>query len=229
MSVDRSEMLKVLFAMEQTEVDRDLISAKERITEIIEEIRSLGRLSGAEKTAKTEARRAHLMMVQAHELCRKEIGPPELQTFYAAFGAGNIAQEAEMVTADKPTLTELSFRMDEIRRREGLAQGEYWMAGDGPADHQKLEDEWNDRIEAVADTIFVFVLTRYRLQAQASLYERNRKEFEILREIGRRLIWSTSTDSFGEGTMDEYFRKEWGEDAFRRVERRVEELRREEA
>jgi hypothetical protein len=145
---------------------------------------------------------------------------PELRTFYAAFGAGHVAQDAEMVAADKDTCAELSSRMDAIRRREGLAKDEFWvMRDEGPQDYRDLSEEFGRVLERVADTVFLFVLRRYQMHEQADLFERNPVQFEIYREIGRRVSFP-SKDVDIERTMDDYFRTEYGEDALRRVQSR---------
>lgn len=227
MSKDPSKTLDLLFALEPQVITHDLRRAEEDIRSIADEIASVQAIPFDAKTPEIEARRAHLFMIQAHELCRRDTIAPEVQTFYAAFGAGHIAQDAEMVTGDKDTCAELSRQMDAIRRREGLADDEFWaMRGEGPQDYRDLNDEFGRVLERVADTIFIFAFRRYHLNGQADLFERDRVTFEIHREIGRRVIMPLKKDAADvEKMMDDYFRREYGTAAFERVLARVQEIR----
>ena len=166
-------------------------------------------------------------MVVAYERRRRDAVASELKTFYAAFGAGHIAQDAEMVAADKDTCAKLSSRMDVIRRREGLADDELWaMQHEGPQDYRELSDEFGRVLERVADTVFAFVLRRYHMDEHADLFERNRVAFEIQREVGRRVISPPRKETEDiEKQMDDYFRREYGADALHRVQARAKELR----
>jgi hypothetical protein len=220
-------MLEVLFDIERDAINRDLRRAEEDIPAIANEISSLFALPLTARTPKTDARLAHLLLVQAHEFCRGEAIAPELKTFHAAFAAGHVVQDAEMVAADKGTCAELSSRMDAIRRREGLADDEFWVKQDeGPQDYRELNDEFGRVLEGVEDTIFAFVLRRYHMNEVADLFERNRVAFEIQREVGRRVISPPRRDTEDiEKQMDEYFRGEYGADALQRVQSRANELR----
>jgi hypothetical protein len=226
MSKDPSKTLDLLFAIEPQLITHDLRRAEDDIRSIADEIASVQAIPFDAKTPQIEARRAHLFMIQAHELCRRDSIAPEVQTFYAAFGAGHIAQDAEMVAADRDTCAELSRQMDAIRRREGLATDEFWaMQGEGPQDYRDLSDEFGRVLERITDTVFVFALRRYHLNDQADLFERDRVTFEIQREIGRRVIMPLKNDEEVGKMMDDYFRREYGTTAFERVLARVQEIR----
>jgi len=110
------------------------------------------------RTPDIDGRLSHPLLVQARELSRRETITPDLRTFCAAFGVEHVAQDAERVTADKGTCADLSLRMDAIRRREGLAECEFWvMTDEGPQDYRGLSEEFGQVLERVADTIFSFV------------------------------------------------------------------------
>lgn len=227
MSKTPSRTLELLFAIEPQIITRDLHDAEDDLRSVATEISSLLGIPFDAKTSEIDARLAHLLMIQAHEFCRRDTIAPEVQTFYAAFGAGHIAQDAEMVAADRDSCAELSARMDAIRRREGLADDEFWeMRHEGPQDYRDLSEKFGQMLERVADTIFVFVLRRYHLNAQADLHERDRVAFEVQREIGRRVIMSPREDAEDvQKMMDDYFRREYGEAAFERVLARVKQIR----
>ena len=212
--------------MKRSEIDRGLKSAEGDIVALAAEISSLLAIPLAARTPEMDARLAHLLMVQAHELCRNDTLPPELKTFYAAFGAGYVAQDAEMVAADKDTLADLSVRINVIRRREGLAADEYWARDKGPADYRKLDAEFERVMEGITDMVFAFMLRRYRLDSCAELFEQDRVKFEIQREVGRRIISPARRDTATiEKLMDDYCRKHYGAAALRRVKARTRQLR----
>lgn len=226
MSRDPSKTLSILFGLEKSTIDQDIRAAEIDLVGVANEISSLVGVPFDAKTPEIEARLAHLLMVQAYALCQRDGVPPEVKTFYAAFGAGGIVQDAESAAADKDTLARLSSEMEVIRRREGLSEDEFWMRNEGPADYEKLEDQYGQVLEKIEDTVFTFALRRYHLDEQANLFEQDRLTFEMHREIGRRVIFHPREDAASiEKLLDDYFLKEYGADALRRVELRVNELR----
>jgi hypothetical protein len=225
MSRNPSQTLKLLFAIEQAEIDRDLERAKKDLLSLANEISALLAIPFNAKTPRTDARLAHLLLLQAHELSRRAAMAPELRTFYAAFGAGHVAQDAESIAADKDMCLELTKHMDAIRVREGLKEDELWVTTDeGPEDYRRLNEEFGRVLERVADTVFTFVLRRYRIDEQADLFEGDRVLFESYREVGRRVVFP-SRDIEIEKMMDDYFASEYGIDALQRVKSRAGELR----
>lgn len=215
----------IISRRKQDVIDRDLRCAEEDIRTITNEISSLFGLPLTARTPEIDARLAHLLMVRAHDLCRRDSVAPELNTFYAAFAAGHIVQDAEMVAEDKGTCAELSSRMDFIRRREGLADDEFWEMHEGPQDYRDLDDELGRVLQRIEETVFAFVLRRYHMGEQADLFERDRVEFEIQREVGRRVISPPRKETEDiEKQMDDYFCSEYGEDALLHVQSRVKEL-----
>jgi UTP:GlnB (protein PII) uridylyltransferase len=98
------------------------------------------------------------------------------------------------------------------------------MRGEAPADYEKLDTRYGEVLQGIEDTVFVFALRRYHLDEQANLFEQDRLAFEIQREIGRRVLFN-SKDSEIERLLSDYFLREYGKEALRRVEIRVMELR----
>jgi len=224
MSKNPAETLKALFAIEQSAIDRDLRKAEGRLLEIVTEISAL--LALPTKTSETDARVAHLWMIQAHELCRLDKFATELKTFHAAFGASQIAQDASGIAADKDTCAEISARMKLICQREGLPEGEFWvMRSEGPKDYQDLNAEFEQILRSVEDTVFTFLLRRYDLNNYAELFEQDRVSFEIQREIGRRISMPVQEEAIDiEALMDDYFLKQYGADALAHVQSRTVDL-----
>jgi hypothetical protein len=189
MTRNPSETLKILFDIKQDAIDRDIQLAETDILSVANEIKSLYALPLAARTPKTDARLAHLLMVQACELCRGEAAP-ELKTFHAAFAAEHVVEDAEMVAGDRDTCAELASRLNAIRGREGLTDDEFWSRREGPQDYRELNDKLEGILDSVMETVFIFVMRRYHMDEQADLFERNREEFDIQREIGRRALFS---------------------------------------
>jgi hypothetical protein len=229
MSSNPAKTLELLFAIGPDVIMRDLRRAEEDLRAIAEEIRAIKANSLDVGTPEIKSKRSHLFMVQAYGLCHRDTVAPELQTFYAAFGAGHIAQDAEMVAAYQDTCAELSAQMDVIRRREGLAEGEFWvMRDEGPQDYRELSDQYGVVLERIADTVFSFVLRRYHLNRHADLFERDRTTFEIQREIGNRVVAPVArNEAEVRKMMDDQFRRQYGGAAFKHVLTRVKEIQRE--
>jgi hypothetical protein len=220
-----SKTLEILFDIKQEAINHDLRRAEEDTRSISTEISSLFAVPLAVRTPETDAKIAHLFMVEAHEICRRDSVAPELNTFFAAFAAGHIVQDAETVAWGKDTCAALSSRMNLIRRREGLADDEDWVFDEGPQDYRELDDKVRQVLERVEDTVFVFVLRRYRMDEHADLFERDRREFEIQREIGSRVNSPPCKETENtENEKDDYFRREYGSDALERVRSRVKEI-----
>lgn len=86
--------------------------------------------------------------------------------------------------ADKtyPELEELSCAMRQIEQKHGLGPGEYWLTKDAPPEYCRLSSKWS----AAANRRFVETLNELEGHDVASLFQRDKGEFERLRERGRR-------------------------------------------
>lgn len=220
-------MLAIFLSIDPKVIARDLQEAKEQLRRVVDTISSLRAVHYKSRTPEIEAKISHFMMIQAHELANMPHVESEFKTFYASFGAGEVVQNAEEAAFNKGKLAELSRKMEEIRKREGLADEEYWYRHQGPADYQALEMESDDIAEKVTETIFVHVLRRYSLGEQADLYEKNRVQYEILRETGSRvLMGKTDLPHDVQVMMDTYIAKQYGKPALEVIRKRSEELRR---
>jgi hypothetical protein len=81
-----------------------------------------------------------------------------------------------------PELEQLSVSMDEIERAEGLTPEQYCLKGDGPEEHQRLNEIYSEALdERFAETLIEFGLTDL-----AALWRDDRAEYYRRREIGRR-------------------------------------------
>jgi len=227
MSNNPAGMLAIFLSIDPKVITRDLQESKGQLRRVIDTISSLRAVHHKNRTPEIEAKVSHFMMIQAYELANMPHIEAEFKTFYASFGAGDVVQNAEESAFNKGKLAELSRKMEEIRMREGLADGEYWYRHKGPADHRVLEMESEDIAEKVAETIFVHVLRRYSLSEQADLYEQDRVQFDILREIGGRvLMGKAALKDEAQEMMDAYISRKYGEPVLDTIRKRTETLRR---
>lgn len=226
MSANPSKTLEILFSMEESDVERDLWKIRENGCAFANAIQWLAQLPLNAKSAETDARLAHLFMVQAHELCRRYNVPAELKTFSAAFGASQVVQDAGRVAMERDKLAELSHLMDRVRQRAGLAENELWLDNHAHEDYTSLKEEYKRVLKSIVDTVFIEVLRRYYLDDIADLFEHDRTEFEIQREIGRRYMVKKAEEiSLIDRITDDLFEMEYGEQALRRVRIRLKEIR----
>jgi hypothetical protein len=227
MSLKPADTLSHFFSIPKATIQRDLLRAEGNFEVIHSELQELQSIDRAERSPETEAKIYHLYMVQAYELCRLSHVGNELKTFYASVGAGQVVEDAEMDAYGKGMLSELSNEMEQIRLREGLTSDQFWYKGEGPDDYEFLGERYEEVIEKISDTVFTHTLNRYDLVDVAELYESNRTEFEIQKEIGRRVVFvDKDVDEEIIKRMDEMIREKLGSDAFERILKRVKELTR---
>ncbi len=225
MSLNPAKTLEILFALEPEAINHDLRRAEDNIDAITTEITSLLAHPPAAVTPEQDARLTHLILVEAHDLCRLDGFPPELKTYAAAASAERVSERAEAVASHKDTLAELAARMMAICRREGLTSTEPWVLdGNGPPEFQKLIYEFLRILARISMTVFTSTLRRYHMDEQADLFECDPKEFNIQHEIGRRVM-SPMRKKDAEQFMQDFFRTRYGEAVSQRVQSRVKELR----
>jgi hypothetical protein len=226
MSKDTSETLRLFFDIDAATIARDLDRVRRNPCGIASELASVRVQSRNASSPEHDARRKHLFMIQACGLCGRDDISPEVRTFFASFGAGDIAQAAEMVAAFKGSCADISGQMDVMRTRDGVVDDEN-DRDEGQKDYRELENKYEKILERVADTVLVTVLRRYHLKDLADLFESDRVAFEVNREIGRR-ICMPATKELGDAAelMDGYFRDQYGDEAMERVLARVAEIQR---
>ncbi len=174
-------------------------------------------------TPETEASWTHLSLILANWAWQSGNVVGEVAAFHAILPAEQIAEAAGSVALEKGKLREISQNIDAIRTREGLEENEFWPIGHGPLDYQDQESQFEHQFDKIFDTVIVFVLNRYGLHELANLFDQDRTQFEIKREIGRRVF----TDEDGSDLVrkwDAFFAKEHGSDALAKVKIRVAEI-----
>lgn len=88
----------------------------------------------------------------------------------------------------KKRLDPISEKLRELEAKHGLKPGEYWPRGQGPAEYDRL----NAQYEKVLDDEFGKLLREVGLDAHAKMWRGNRGEFDRLREAGRASVFEAS-------------------------------------
>jgi hypothetical protein len=126
-----------------------------------------------------EAARLGIQFAGAMYLAR-EISLQEY-TFLVANAAEGV-HDARIQAGVYSDLAELSKLMREIESAHGLKAGEYWLIKEAPADYRSLNSQWDNRaLERLSQT-----LVELEGQAVSALFRTNRREYDRLRERGRR-------------------------------------------
>lgn len=96
--------------------------------------------------------------------------------------AAEVVHEGRILGRTCPELEQLSSAMRQVEKKHGLSGDEFWLAGDGPPEYERLNMKW----EKAAEKLFVDVLRELGAQDVSDLYETDSAEFDRLRERGRR-------------------------------------------
>lgn len=148
----------------------------ERIAEVDQE-RTSSSLDGKRKRAS-----AWLEAVDVGEACGKLQDP---EAFFLRVYAVEQVHEERMIDGDYSSeLADVSAAIREIERAHGLSDDEYWSIGEGPAEWEvlcKTHDELTARE-------FIRELQTFGLKVEAELREREPKQFDRRRELGRRAM-----------------------------------------
>lgn len=92
------------------------------------------------------------------------------------------------LAGDYPELASIAAAMNRIEADAGLTPDQYWLKADAPEAHRQLSDAY----EAALDARFEETLRAFDLTMLADLWRTDRKEYDRLREIGRRSIFAKS-------------------------------------
>jgi hypothetical protein len=187
MSDDPAAMLRILFAIPKRQIDHDVALGEQDLNRLCEEVAAiLAEQREKNDDPEIDARLNHKLMVQAKAAQINELLPDEYKIFVAASNANMIANESVCAADEKGKIAELSRRIMEIEKREGLEDDEFWPQGEWPDDYQELAKESDQLTSQVSETIFTYVLRRYHLEAIANLFENDRDRYESLFEQGRK-------------------------------------------
>jgi len=213
MNNNPADVLKNFHSIDKRVIRYDLERIKANTKAIGDEIDALRAVDFKLRTSKIEAMILHLNMVRAYGFCRLPHIEPEIKIFYATIIAQKITMNVMMAAHNKGHLADISKRMVEIGKREGLADDEFWYCGAGPDDYNACDGEYNKIFEKIEATYFVDSLKRYEMDWVAELFENDPYEFEIQREIGRRVCMSHEKDILNNNNLiDKDLRARYGSD-----------------
>jgi hypothetical protein len=108
--------------------------------------------------------------------------------FYASNPVENVHSARWLDGYYDAELGPINVALDDIKKKYGLRPEEDWRRGEGPDEYVRLEDEY----EKVVDGKLVETLKEFGLEDLAELSSKNAKEFDRLRERGRRTIFHSS-------------------------------------
>ncbi len=184
-----AEVLRLLLAIPQKQIRHDIADGERDFDRLMETAVASHQTKQGSEDPELFAKSFHWQLVRANVLQQRDDIPAEVRLFYAAKPADIIAEQACDIAHEKGKLAKLSSGMDEIGRRDGLAEDQYWPLGEGPDDYQAFSAESDELFEQVRATVFVTILRRYYLNAIANLFENDREEFDQKLEAGRKLIF----------------------------------------
>jgi len=104
--------------------------------------------------------------------------------YWAAYFVEAVHEERWLDGKYENELDPISQAMDDIERQHGLQPDESWSRGTGPEEYIRL----NSQYEAVLDAKVLETLREFGLDDLADLKEQTPREFERLRERGRRSV-----------------------------------------
>ena len=211
-STNRAEALRIFFSIPQAQIDRDLGGALFDIKRIFEEISAYYALAEEGRTPELSARRYHNRFLQAHCMRKLPAICEAEALFHAVWAAEDIVNDAAMNALEKGQIGELMRRMKEIEQREGLKENDYWSIGEGPPEYQAANAQSDVLLEKIDEAVMPCVLRRYRFGAVADMYENNRMEFDVMREVGRRQVFPGKCKKLNDGeSKAKYFFEEYGQ------------------
>lgn len=105
--------------------------------------------------------------------------------FFAASPVEAVHEGRHMDGFYDDELAPIREAIERIEEQHGLGPDEYWLRGQGPKEHTRL----NKQYEAILETKFIETLREFDLHDLAALVEHSPTEFDQLRERGRRSVF----------------------------------------
>jgi hypothetical protein len=189
MSHDPAAVLRLFFAIPQSQIERDVAEGEGDFGRLLEQLRDVDLGSRVSQDPAVHALYHHRQMVRAKALRSLDGVSEEMKFQFIHMAADHVAEEAVRVAHEQGQIAALGERMRGIEEREGLKDGEYWPLGEGPEDYQTLVAESDTLYRNVRDTVLASVLRRYGLDDVADLFENHRTRFDATVERGRRMIF----------------------------------------
>lgn len=189
----RQAILKPLVRRRRNTIDEEaILTAYKRIDsralgiDLIGQLRDVINSLGKDKTKKKygdpyEAKK-QVELTRALYLSRK-ITISEY-VYFAAYYVENVFDHRMTDGAFKIKFGDISKAMRKIENAYGLGPDEFWKKCDAPKEYLKLDAEWGK----IYDKLFIDTLKEFTLNDLSNLISQNPKEFDRLRERGRRSV-----------------------------------------
>lgn len=188
MKYDPSRVLAIFFEIKPEIIKEDLrrFDACPAVLEI--ELSSLLKIPEELKTSEQWARSAHLWMIQAGNFQYNQNVEREAKIYVAMAAAIQVAAHAQRAEEQKERLLELRAEMQAICDRLNSKECEPSTRDAEFVLYHEAKTEFETHLAKVEDMIFTTVLDQYGLVEISNLFDADRKEFEIRREVGRHLL-----------------------------------------
>jgi hypothetical protein len=207
------------FDISKDRIAADILTSVDRHDELAQSLKSASQrqASGVALPPSEEAEHWHEMLIWGHALLGRLV-PDDFVAFLVVHQVEEVADGACETAFAGGVIAELASRLREIEEREGLGPDEeFARIGEGPPDHVAAASELNDQLRRIHDTVLSVLLRRYQFQELADLFENDRAEYAVRREVGRRLAHGDSTA----GLMESQLMNEFGAAAIERLHQRL--------
>lgn len=187
------EIFSAFFAIPDSQLEADIAAAKERPTAFIDDFGSQRELTprGRILDAKEEVAQLHARLLWGHALIAsgRRI---ETAMFAVSLTALHFANHASNLASQRGEMAQLSREMGEIENRHGV---DCFLIGEGPPDWERCQSASRRLLDEFEDMIVQQVLERYGFADLVELFERDRLEFDVSVEVGRRLNMESSAST----------------------------------
>jgi hypothetical protein len=223
-----SKAFAIFSAIDEQRIGRELATAFERIDKYEKRVLAYDALPYKKRTPQLTAEYYHHRMLFTVAFRHLKDVPEELVVFHVDRAIEEIVGEEIVHAGDNSDLLlDLEDQMEEIRMKEGLGEDEDWLVGEGPDNYEELRRKYEDSIELMHTAILVRICNRYGFDDLAKLYENDRMTYDVMREVGRQIAFGINDfNREMEREMQQFFLREYGEEAVELLRMRLEQVRR---
>jgi hypothetical protein len=220
--LSEKDIFTAIFAISQESIDLDLAEIDDKIEGIRDDERAYMNLALEKISVAEIAASYHRRLLQGHAAWLYSCLSRDLLLYTKTLPAHQIAEMACTVACQSGRLASLTSLMVGYENEEGLEEGEVWSLGNGPQEYQDAAREGEELLGDITDTVFVEVLKRYRFYEALEMIEKNRSEYEIRYEVGRRLLSpDVAEDVEANRFAGEAIRSSFGHAAYGRLQARL--------
>jgi hypothetical protein len=216
------QLLSEFFGISKERIAADILTSADQYEELAQRGATACQRQATGETLppSEEAEHWHEMLIWGHSLSDRRL-PGDLVTSHVVHQVMDVADSACTVAFDEGEIAELESQLRAIEERKGLGPDEMFVRiGDGPPDHDAVASKLNDQLERISDTVVSALLSRYQFRELEDLFENDRAEFEIRREVGRRLVHGESPSALTE-FIESHLRSKFGAAAIGRLHQRL--------